>query len=147
MYTDSDILFFPRSRAIAELLSRDSESPRFMLDCKPSLDSRVLTNLEYAMPPVNAGFWIIWQPLDWEVPMERFKSIDGRPYFHTEQTLMHLALTRAGAQPLDPNLFVLKIDDQFGFSSKYEKEAIALRHYVRGTRHMFWINAKHALGS
>ena len=33
---------------------------------------------------------------------------------------------------------VLQLDDQFVYSDRYAKPAIALRHYVNPVRHKFW---------
>ncbi|MBA2744409.1 MAG: hypothetical protein H0U43_08930 [Chthoniobacterales bacterium] len=42
------------------------------------------------------------------------------------------------AEPLDPERFVLQLDDQFVFRDRHAKSSLVLRHYVNPVRHKFW---------
>lgn len=148
LYTDSDVLFFARGERLAEVLARPGGA-RYLLDCHPTLDPRLLERAPggraTVRSPVNAGFWLSDRPLPWEAALEALERCFGEPTFRfqgiTEQTVVHLALHAAGARPLDPATFVLEVDDHFNYRSNYREDAMALRHFVKGTRHLLWLGS------
>jgi hypothetical protein len=140
VYADSDVLFFPGAAAIRALLAERSGPPLYMVDCVFQHDERMLSEELLASPPVNSGFWILRAPLDWGEALERLASVEGSFLFHTEQTVLHVAMHRAGAEPMDPQRYVLGVHDRFDYRTRPEREAIVLRHYVTGIRHQFWLN-------
>jgi hypothetical protein len=140
IYTDSDILFFPGAHDLVRLaISRDRAS-RFLPDCANKLDQRVLYHESENLNPINAGFIVLKEPLDWDCALDRLSKLDDLNHYFTEQTLVHLTLHRSCAKPLDSDLYVLSIDDQFIYPDRYAQASIALRHYVNNVRHKFWFN-------
>jgi hypothetical protein len=142
VYSDSDILFFPGATALTKILERSDPVPRYLLDCWPSLDSRLLATESEGDLPVNAGFFIVSRSPDWTEALARLEGMQGDCLFFTEQTLVHLAFKANQAQPLPPDQFILRRDDQFVFSDFYAGESIALRHYVSSIRTKFWHQTK-----
>lgn len=134
-YFDSDVLFFPAARAIADL---KAESAFYLRDCQFAGDERLLRDPGEKKNPVNTGVLLIFRKPDWSLALERLRQQDGPPSFFTNQTLTHLAMHASGAQPFDPQKFVLQLDDQFIFRDRYASSDIALRHYVNPVRHKFW---------
>jgi hypothetical protein len=135
LYFDSDVRFFPGARAIAEL---KAETAFYLRDCQFAGDDRLLRDSDEKANPVNTGVLLIFAALDWSVAFERLRQLSGPPNFFTNQTLTHLAIHASDAQPLDPQAFVLQLDDQFTFQDRYASLDIALRHYVNPVRHKFW---------
>ncbi|HYJ05234.1 MAG TPA: hypothetical protein VEX43_08870 [Chthoniobacterales bacterium] len=138
LYCDSDVLFF----AGADDLHRYAETrdvPAFyMADCRFSGDERLLRDPAEGNDPVNTGFLLLFQKLDWSASVRRFLELEGEPNFFTNQTMTHLAMHANGAAPFDPRKYVLQLDDQFIFPDRYANPAIAVRHYVNPVRHKFW---------
>ncbi|MDX1419445.1 MAG: hypothetical protein R3181_05710 [Rubricoccaceae bacterium] len=139
-YADADVLFFPDAERLRPLFARGDGRPRYLLDCVAALDARVCPPDLLEAPPVNSGVWILHEPLAWEEPLARLDALEGDFVFHTEQTLFHMAMHRAGGVPLDPDRYVMQVDDQFQYRTRYESGPIALRHYVSNIRHHFWRN-------
>jgi hypothetical protein len=140
VYADSDVLFFAGASAIRDLLAEPSDVPLYLVDCAFTHDERMLSPDLLEAPPVNSGFWIVRGPLDWGEALARLGSLAGSFRFHTEQTVLHVAMHRAGAEPVDPSRYVMKVDDRFDYRTRPERDGIVLRHYVTGTRHQFWLN-------
>jgi hypothetical protein len=140
VYADSDVLFFPGASAVRELVAKRSGPPLYMADCVFQHDERMLPADLLERPPVNSGFWILRAPLDWSEALEHLASIEGPYLFHTEQTVLHVAMHRGGGQAMDPRQYVLEVHDRFRYRTRPEREPIALRHYVTGIRHQFWLN-------
>ena len=138
IYTDSDIIFFPSADELITLGQSTNNQPRYLLDCIPSLDKRLLYNESEMFYPVNAGFMLLKQPINWEIALERLSHFQGNPNHHTEQTLVHLALHRNNALPLCHSKFILSVSDQFIYPDIYAGNNIALRHYVNNIRHKMW---------
>jgi hypothetical protein len=88
--------------------------------------------------PVNTGFLLLFQKLDWSLSIRRFLELNGAPNFFTNQTMTHLTMHANGAAPFDPRKYVLQLDDQFVYPDRYANPRIALRHYVNPVRHKFW---------
>lgn len=140
LYADADVLFFPGAAALRELLADVDGPPRYLLDCSYALDERVLPSDLTGSQPVNSGFWIIRQPLGWEEALSCLDRAAGEFAFHTEQTVFHVAMHRAGGVPVDPDQCVMQVDDRFDYRTVRERDQIALRHYVSNIRHHFWRN-------
>ncbi len=140
LYADADVLFFPGASVIRVVLGEGSDAPRYLKDCMDSLDGRIVPSDLAGAPPVNSGFWIIRRPLDWREPLALLEGLAGSFEFHTEQTVFHVAMHRAGGVALDPNRYVMQVDDRFDYRTLRERDPIALRHYVSNIRHQFWLN-------
>jgi hypothetical protein len=139
IYADSDILYFPKA---AELGSRgfwERSAPGYLLDPYPSLDLRLIHGEADRESPVNAGFLAIPGPIDWSEPMRRFGTLEGEPVFFTEQTLTHLAIRGSGGKALDPERYVLRIEDQWLARDTFTGPEVALRHYVSHIRFKMWM--------
>jgi hypothetical protein len=136
-YADSDVLFFARADDLAQRLGEDGP-PLFMYDCLSALDSRVLRAGEADLVPVNSGLVLLRQDVDWEPALDRLAPVAADPRFHTEQTIVHIALHQAGAQPLDPELYVMQVRDQFTYGDAFASARIAARHYVGQIRFKLW---------
>ncbi|MEY2572744.1 MAG: hypothetical protein QOJ87_957, partial [Verrucomicrobiota bacterium] len=110
----------------------------YLADCHFSGDERLLRGADEAAQPVNTGFVLLFQKLDWSLSVERFLELRGAPTFFTNQTMTHLTMHANGAAPFDSRKYVLQLDDQFVYPDRYANRAIALRHYVNPVRHKFW---------
>lgn len=142
LYADSDVLFFPDAREISAL-AQTADVPAFYLaDCRFSGDERLLRSPVEEDNPVNTGFLLLFQPLDWSLSVARFLELQGAPNFFTNQTMTHLTMHANGAQPFDSRKFVLQLDDQFVYPDRYANPGIAMRHYVNPVRHKFWASLR-----
>ena len=135
VYADADVLFLPGARRLADLVGARSAPAWYLRDCEPYLDERVLTPAEAALAPVNGGFQVLLEPLDWTDALAR---LPADPVFHTEQTLLHLAMHGSGARALDPALYVVSTDDLRAWGDAFAGRPIALRHYTTPVRHKLW---------
>jgi hypothetical protein len=110
----------------------------FLADCIVAADERLFRDPSEREQPVNTGFLLLFQPLDWSLALRRFGELDGAPNFFTNQTITHLTMHANGALPFDPRKYVLQLDDQFMHRDRYAGGDLALRHYVNPVRHKFW---------
>jgi len=138
LYVDSDILFFAGANDLHARAETRDVPALYLADCRFSGDERVLKQPDEANRPVNTGFLLLFQPLDWSLSVQRFLELSGEPTFFTNQTLTHLAMHANGAAPFDPQKYVLQLDDQFIYPDRYADPRIAMRHYVNPVRHKFW---------
>ncbi len=133
LYADADVLFLPGATRLAALLEAPPAAPAlFLQDCEPYLDERLVTPAERALAPVNGGVQVLFAPLDWDDALAR---LPADPVFHTEQTLLHLAMHRSGARPLDPAMFVVSTDDLRAWGDACASPRLALRHSPPPGRH------------
>lgn len=138
LYVDSDVLLLPAARELADLLRR--EVPGYLLDPEDVyLDPRLLAGPEERSEPLNAGFLVLPQQVDWEPALDRLDRLADEPGFHTEQTLVHLALRAAGGRPLEPARWVVATDDMPDLRDRHRRPATVLRHYTTPVRHKFWL--------
>jgi hypothetical protein len=138
LYLDSDVLFFPSA---VDLISRAGEagvSAYYLADCQFFGDARLLRSASEEERPVNTGFLLLFEKLDWSLGISRFLELEGEPTFFTNQTITHLVMHENGARSFDPVKYVLQLDDQFVYPDRYAGAALALRHYVNPVRHKFW---------
>ncbi|HEY2139741.1 MAG TPA: hypothetical protein VGH00_06665 [Chthoniobacterales bacterium] len=138
LYIDSDVLFFPGARALLSLPSLIAAPALYLADCRLSADERLYRTEDEKRNPVNTGVLFLARKIDWSKAIERLLELKGAPNFFTNQTMTHLAMSAAGAVPLDSSKFVLQLDDQFEFSDRYAGPDLVLRHYVNPVRHKFW---------
>jgi len=139
--TDSDILFFPGVSDLVELARSDNTSSLYLPDCAAKMDERVIYDDFEKLNPVNGGFIVFKESLDWSFAVERLSKITELNHYFTEQTLVHLTMHYNQAKPLCSKRYVLSVEDQFIYPDKYAGKEIALRHYVNDVRHKFWFNA------
>jgi hypothetical protein len=137
VYADADVLF--GAGAHDELAGKLAAGgpPWFLPDCEPYLDRRLVTRAEARLRPVNGGFFVLFAALEWDRALARLARID-RPVFHTEQTLLHLAMHASGGRPLDGERFVVDTDDMLAWRSRHRHATLALRHYTTPVRHRLW---------
>jgi hypothetical protein len=138
LYTDSDVLFFPRACELADLSRSQSVSALYLADYQFSGDERLIRNPSERQNPANTGFIFLFRKLDWSRGLERLQMLTGAPNFFTNQTVTHLSMHANGAVAFDPGKFVLQVDDQFIYRDRYAGSSIAIRHYVNPVRHKFW---------
>ena len=138
LYLDSDVLFFAGAKDLYGYVETRDVPAFYMADCRFSGDERLLRDPAEGKDPVNTGFLLLFQKLDWSASVRRFLELEGEPTFFTNQTMTHLAMHANGAAPFDPRKYVLQLDDQFIFPDRYATPAIAVRHYVNPVRHKFW---------
>jgi len=143
LYTDSDVLFFPRACDLAQLSRTQSISALFLADYQFSGDERLIRDPSEKQNPANTGFVFFFQKLDWSRGLERLQMLSGKPNFFTNQTVMHFCMHANGAVALDPSKFVLQVDDQFIYRDRYAAPSLAIRHYVNPIRHKFWTLLAH----
>lgn len=137
LYVDSDVLFFPGASDLLNLTTTPAPA-LYLADCQLSADERLLRETSEKESPVNTGVLFMSRKLDWSLGLKRFAELEGAPNFFTNQTITHLTMHANDAEPLDPNKFVLQLDDQFVYGDRYAGSEIALRHYVNPVRHKFW---------
>jgi hypothetical protein len=137
-YADSDVLFFQGAKTLAELLRDRATAAFYLADCQFAGDERLLRGEGEKARPVNTGFLLLFQQLDWSLSLQHFGEMEGAPNFFTNQTMTHLTMHQNGAKPFDPARFVLKLDDQFVYPDSYAQPDLVLRHYVNPVRHKFW---------
>ena len=138
LYVDSDVLFFQGAAVLTALTNNTTAPAHYLADCQVSADERLFHGPAERENPVNTGVLFLSQKLDWQAGISRFLELEEEPNFFTNQTITHLAMHANGARPLDPQKFVLQLDDQFVYPDRYAGPAIALRHYVNPVRHKFW---------
>ena len=138
LYLDSDILFFAGAADLHGHVDKRDVPALYLADCRFSGDERLLRGSDEVDDPVNTGFLLLFQKLDWSLSVHRFLELQGAPTFFTNQTMTHLTMHANGATPFDSRKYVLQLDDQFVYADRYANPAIALRHYVNPVRHKFW---------
>jgi hypothetical protein len=138
LYMDSDILFFPSAVDIVNRAGETDISAYYLADCQFFGDARLLHDESEEERPVNTGFLLLFEKLDWSLGISRFLELEGEPDFFTNQTITHLIMHKNGARPFHPVKYVLRLDDQFVYPDRYAGAALALRHYVNPVRHKFW---------
>jgi hypothetical protein len=141
LYVDADVLFFPAAASLGEDLAHlvSMGTPAHLVDAEDTyLDERLLRSAEELRPPTNAGFLILPRPLDWTFALQRLLELVDTPGFHTEQTVVHLAMRAANAEPLDPRRYVVATDDMPLYRDAHAGPALVLRHYTSPVRHKFW---------
>jgi hypothetical protein len=138
LYTDSDVLFFPQAKQLADLARSPSAPALYLADYQFSADERLIRDAAEKQNPVNMGFLFLFQSLDWSLGLERLRTLNGVPNFFTTQTVVHLCMHANGAAAFDRAKFVLEADDQFIYRDRYAGSSIAMRHYVNPVRHKFW---------
>ena len=137
LYVDSDVLFFPGAATIDSLVTH-ARPALYLRDCRLSADERLFRSREEQGDPVNIGMIFFGEKLDWSIALQRLRELNAAPSFHTNQTLTHLVMHANGAAALDPQKFVLRLDDQFIYRDFYAQPNIIARHYVNPVRHKFW---------
>lgn len=138
LYIDSDVLFFRGAAALRSIKSRMDAPAEYLADCQLSADERLFRSDTEKQRPVNTGVLLLHRKLDWSLSLDRFVELDSAPTFFTNQTMAHLAMHANDAEPLDPEKFVLQLDDQFVFRDRHAKSSLVLRHYVNPVRYKFW---------
>jgi hypothetical protein len=138
LYTDSDVLFFPRAHELADIAASKSVPAFYLEDYQFSGDERLISNPAEKKNPVNTGFVFMFQKLDWSGALERLSKLDGPPTFFTNQTVMHFCMHANSAQPFDRRKFILQVDDEFIYRDSHAGASIVMRHYVNPIRHKFW---------
>ena len=138
LYTDSDVLFFPEAIQLADLARTKSVPAFYLADYQFSADERLIRDRAEKENPVNMGFLLLFQKLDWSLGLERLQMLNGPPNFFTTQTVVHLCMHANSAIALDRQKFVLQADDQFIYRDRHARKSIAMRHYVNPVRHKFW---------
>ena len=83
LYLDSDILFFAGAGDLHAHMERRDVPALYLADCRFSGDERLLNNPAEANDPVNTGFLLLFQKLDWSVSVQRFLELKGDPTFFT----------------------------------------------------------------
>lgn len=147
IYTDCDILFFPGATELSEIAVSAEHCSYYLPDCEKSLDGRLLFTSDEGEQPVNAGFIVFKQKIDWSIALHRLSELDGGITYYLEQTLVHLALHYNKALPLAPDRFVMNTSDLFMYSDLFASDQIAIRHYVNTVRHKFWLTNFGALNN
>ena len=140
LYTDSDVLFFPAAVDLVEKIRINGAPAYYLADYQFSGDERLLHDHSEKRDPVNTGFLLLLRKLDWSHGLERLAEMSGSPVFFTNQTVVHLCMHSNGAEPFDPQKYVLKADDEFVYRDYYADTSLAVRHYVHQIRHKFWMN-------
>lgn len=139
LYADSDVRFFAAAPDLRAVAAAGGAPAFYLQDCQLSADARLLRAPDKTRTPVNTGFLLLLQALDWSLGIQRFLELAAPPNFFTNQTIAHLTMHANGARPFDPQKYVLQLDDQFLYRDHYASPALAMRHYVNPVRHKFWL--------
>jgi len=142
VFSDSDILFLPGAAELAKRLSDLTAPGWFMQDCAFSLDRRMLDAGAPLAPGVNSGLLAFLRPVPFDDALNRFARLQVPGEFFTEQTIVHLAMTQAGCQPLPPDLYILQNNDQWLWRDLHVKPGTAARHYISSFRHKMWLRVR-----
>jgi hypothetical protein len=135
-YCDSDVLFL-RPVTGRGPFDVNGGTNWYLGDGDGGLDQRLLREDEREKP-ANAGCFFAGRPLEMISFVDRLTHTPTRADVYAEQTLVHLALHSADAEPLPPE-FVLTFEDQFLWTDFARKESAVLRHYASSVRHKFWV--------
>ena len=139
LYADSDVLFFAGAEEAAEL---QGDGCFYLPDLPGGLDSRITSADAFA--PANAGCFLTSGALRLrELASSNLPGVPTADDTYVEQTLVHLALHQAGAQPLPAATYVLRIDDHFRYRDACAPRRTALRHYIGMVRYKFWLAVMH----
>ena len=140
LYVDSDILFFAGAADLLKVAQTNDVRALYLADCEFAGDERLLLEPTEKRNPVNTGFLLLFQKLDWSLGLQRLIDLEAEPTFFTNQTIVHLCMHANGARALDPRNYILQLDDQFLYRDRYAGGTLAMRHYVNPVRHKFWMN-------
>jgi hypothetical protein len=140
LLVDSDVLFFPNFKKFLPHLGFHNW---FLVDENYGyLDKSYLDRVEFDIYPCNSGLLIFNSMPNWSIVLEYLdtqkKHTDGIMNW-SEQTAFHV-LTRdfISNMPLDPRYFIVGGSDSFKYSSDYNYDKIAVRHFVGPIRHKMW---------
>jgi hypothetical protein len=137
LYVDADVLFLRGAGVLARLVEDPVGAPRYLLDPEPYLDDRLAPGDRHA--PVNGGALLVHRPLHWAPGLAALAALGDAPErWHTEQTVLHLAVHASGGVPFDPARFVVQHDDMRSLRDRHAGPAVALRHYTTPVRHKLW---------
>src|SRR5205807_8602657 len=81
LYTDSDVLFFPQAKQLADLARTQSVSAFYLADYQFSGDEHLIRDTTEKENPANIGFLMLFQKLDWSLGLERLEMLTGEPNF------------------------------------------------------------------
>lgn len=138
IYTDSDILYFASAFELRDLIQAGGKFPYYLLDGEFSLDSRLINTEEENANPVNAGFLLLFNSLEWSNAITRLNRLEDSPQYFSEQTIVHLAMHQANARQLDPSRYVCNRSDETIYCDTSSGKGIVLRHYTGPIRQKFW---------
>ena len=146
LYADSDILFFPAAASSFPgwLAHRPDLDGRFLLDCQPALDPRLLQPGDPTEVPLNSGLLLLHRCLNADLALQRLEQLwrdhpDAPADHYSEQTALHLSLPIPRYLPLPHHSCVVFILDQFQHTDQIRNDPrLVLRHYVTIVRHHFW---------
>ena len=138
LYADSDLLFYPQARAP---LLHASENGHWFLPDMPgaaALDKKLPDHLAKVAHHTNSGLMLLQPGFRWSMGNDYISQTRGQWGYFTEQTAFHINMLENRARPLDPQLFVLSVRDQFDLENTFDPGKIAARHYVNVVRHKMW---------
>ena len=104
---------------MTDLILSPDRSSRYLPDCSNKFDRRVIYKDSENLNPINAGFILFKDHLEWDLALERLSKLKELNNYFTEQTLVHLTLHHNCALPLDPSVYILSVDDQFVYPDQY----------------------------
>lgn len=138
LYTDSDILFYPKFRGFLDLLN-STNSLHYLPDNDwGTLDDDLNATSSREMFQLNGGFLLITPSIDWSKGLDYLRSRMGKYGYFSEQTACHVTFHNQDAQPFDPRIFLLITTDHFRFFNATNKRKAAIRHFVGPLRHKMW---------
>ncbi len=142
LYMDSDILFFPGIDHFRSYWASGEPGILYLPDCAASFDFNLLRDGSEQSNPVNSGFLYFSKGISLEKGLSRFQSPDHPKSFFSEQTIVHLGIHDAGGQPLPPERYIMRAEDQFSPGDAYADGNIAMRHYISSIRYKMWRQVK-----
>lgn len=140
LYMDSDVLFFSGASDLTKLAASEDTNTYYLPDCKNSLDKRLIYEDKEMQDPINAGFILFKQTLDWNGSIQRLINLQESPNYFSEQTIVNITIKLNRGIALSSEKYIMNVDDQFIYSDKFVTKQIAMRHYVSDVRHKFWIS-------
>jgi hypothetical protein len=137
MYIDSDILFYKNALFY---FNSDILKKGFWYLPDTSWGARIsdYQNILNDMFELNSGLLILNKNFDFTFVYEYLNSQRTNFQYFSEQSSFNYAFKKQGANILDPRQFIVNLQDQFDFSMSFNRDEIAVRHYVTPVRHKMW---------
>jgi hypothetical protein len=96
--------------------------------------------------PVNSGLLVFGESMDWTPEIARLAAREASlpdfwksDHLHfTEQAVVHLAMHRYQAGPLNPRHWAVALEDQFQWAVSVRQSLLHGRHFVSPVRHKMW---------
>jgi hypothetical protein len=147
IFSDPDILLFDFPNDLLECIENYPEMPRYNreLGNYPYLSPRISELMQEFELPQLAGFnsglmYIPKNGIDEELCRASLATYPaGTGHYFIEQSVFHALLSKAGAQPLDPQNYLLSCDGMYFWQRDVNYNNIIMRHFFGVVRHQMYL--------